>query len=187
MSQYCIIVNPAKREFISANDFGENIQLDCFPNGGSVHIKVLTLLTCHIDSSYWLPPAGSWTGDAIVVAGDESEPNWYGFEPSPNEKEYLSLYEMASKEFGNISHKAIVMLCEAEPTPFAGEYETEEFIPMLVRDAEPYWMDRLFLALGNAVSEVGCKRLEEELLRQYGSGWVERYEKLRSGMHFHLG
>ena len=191
MGQYFVLANTDKKEYIDPGDFGENVKGSCFPNGGWIHIHGLALLVCRTDQiqrrpNHWGPLAGYWAGDNIVAIGDKSpEPNIYGIDTYT--QGYLqSLSDFVLMEYGNISHKIILMFC-SDYIGLDDDYDEEDFIPMIVKASRND--SSVLRTLGSAVFVGGCQSLEKELLRQWGPGWVDKYhQKMESwGKLYRLG
>ncbi len=177
MGQYFHIVNPTKRQYVSAHNFGEN-------NKGSgvmlgFHAIAIGLLVCNLDQvSYergeplhtYDPLAGSWFGDRIYIAGDDhGEPDELGVKTSTEESPSRNLYWMAKEEVEDISYRAIAMLCEGQRAYAEG---------LAARAAEPL-NSELLMHLGNVIFQVGCKPLQEVLEQVLGAEWTRKYKKAR--------
>jgi hypothetical protein len=175
MGQYFKIVNPAKRQYIDAGKFNENVKSSGILRGN--HAVALALLVCNLDQVRdgrgnlrhdFGPLAGSWCGDPIYVVGDEqTEPDVFGIKTSSIEKPDRNLYWMAKEEFEDISYKAIAMLCEGRDD-FADE--------IAERAASSPSADTNLVNLGNVVFVVGCESLKQALEKAYGKDWVSKYK-----------
>jgi hypothetical protein len=115
MSQYFLIVNPVKRQYIDASRFDERTKASGFMRG--YHATAVALLVCQsIEVGHrYGPLAGSWYADPIIAAGDDhGQPDQYGFATSTSTNPDRNLYQLARDEFEDISYQAIAMLCLAQ-------------------------------------------------------------------------
>lgn len=73
MGQYFIILNLNKEEYISPHTFGEGAKI--FEFTGLTMTALTTLLTRGVDPYFQKshPLLGSWSGDHLVIVGDETE------------------------------------------------------------------------------------------------------------------
>ncbi len=172
MGQYFKIVNPAKKQYLDAGRFNENIKASGILCGN--HAIAVALLVCNLDQVRdgwgslrhdYGPMAGSWCGDPINVVGDDhTKPDAFGIKTSTEETPERNLCWMAEEEFEDISYKAIAMLCEGRKDI------AEDMVERAASSAE-----MALVNLGNVVFYVGCKPLEEALEKHYGDEWVKKY------------
>lgn len=175
MGQYFKIVNPAKRQYIDANRFNENIKASGVLFG--YHATAVAFLMCNMDQVRigqgkpvysGVEFAGSWSGDRIYIAGDEhGEPDEFGVKTATESNPTRNLYEMAREEFEDVSYKAIALICNVH----------EEIAEELVDRAAAGYVDTNLVHLGNVVFTVGCKSLELALEKKFGGEWVSIYKK----------
>ena len=174
MGQYFLVVNPAKKQFVDAGRFAENEKasgvLCC------LHGRAVGLLTCNIEQvpHEYSNLAGSWYGDAVVVAGDYAKPDGLGIKTSTDADPDRNLYEMARQEFEDISYQALSMLC------LGNKWLAEE----LVKEARRWIVSDTLMSdhiahYGNVVFQIGCEPLRKALEDEYGSDWPELYMKCR--------
>jgi hypothetical protein len=174
MGQYFIIVNPAKRQYIDAIRFNENIKASGILYG--YHATAVAFLVCNIEQvrDEWGRPtyegvelAGSWCGDHIFVVGDDQgKADEFGIKTSTEQNPERNLHLMANEEFEDISYKAIALICNAH------EEIAEDIVK---RAASGYSPDRELVDLGRVVFTVGCKSLESALTKEFGREWESRY------------
>jgi hypothetical protein len=175
MGEYYHIVNPAKRQYLSADKFGEGSKARSVIRG--YHGIALAALICNFDQVRngsdqprhgYGALAGTWFGDRIYLAGDGyGQPNDFGIQTSTDSNPGRNLYWMAMEEFEDISYRAIAMLCE-------GGYASE-----LAHAAADPLKSFLLKHLGNVVFRVGCTPLENALAESLGSEWTRKYKEAR--------
>lgn len=176
MSQYFKIVNPAKRQYIDANSFNENIKASGVLFGH--HATAVAFLVCNMDQVRdggghpiysGAELAGSWSGDPIyIVSDDQGKADEFGIKTATESNPSRNLNQMAKEEFENVSYKAIALICNVH------EQIAEELVS---RAARSYTQDIELVHLGNVVFSVGCKPLECALEKQFGEEWVSIYKK----------
>src|SRR5262249_36127117 len=105
---------------------------------------------------------GSWAGDEVFVAGDESSPEEWGIATATPERPDRNLNQMAKDEYEDISCKAIVMLCELDPSLI------EEFASKASTDG------RLLISLSYVVHQLGYKPIEMALIKIIGKHWTKK-------------
>jgi hypothetical protein len=168
MSQYFKIVNPAKRQYIDAIRFSENIKASGYLRG--YHAVAVAVLVCHtveVPHCYG-PLAGSWYGDPVIAAGDDyGQPDQYGLMTSTEADPKRNLNQMARDEFEDISYQAIAMLCQGR----------DGFAEEIAAKAAAARSRHLFIQLGNVVMLVGCEPLEEALEQAFGREWRKLYQR----------
>lgn len=167
MGQFFHIVNPQKKQYISASTFEENSKASGVFAG--LHGYAVALLVCKSNEVGRVKNslAGMWFGDEIYVVGDDyGKPNAYGIETSTPEKLWRNLYSLADEEYEDISLKVIALMCEWN------EGWCEEFVQRAVDG----W-HHMLICLGNVVFTVGCEPLEQKLDEQIGKDWKEKYKK----------
>lgn len=175
MGQYFKIVNPAKKQFIDASRFNENVKASGVLYG--YHAAAVAFLVCNIEQvrDGWGNPiynfgelAGSWCGDAVfIVSDDHGKADEFGIKTSTEQNPDRNLYWMAKEEFEEISYKAIAMLCNGR------EKIAEEMARRAAASVSP---DSGLVDLGNVVFYVGCEPIERALAKEYGVEWVSRYK-----------
>ncbi|MBA3716170.1 MAG: hypothetical protein H0W76_27580 [Pyrinomonadaceae bacterium] len=176
MGQYFKIVNPAKKQFIDASRFNENVKSSGVLYG--YHATAVAFLVCNIDQvrDGWGHPiydfgelAGSWCGDSVfIVSDDHGKADEFSVKTSTDQNPDRNLYWMAKEEFEDISYKAIAMLCNGR------EDIAEEMAQRAAASVSP---DTELVDLGNVVFYVGCEPLERALAKEYGAEWASRYKK----------
>lgn len=175
MGQYFKIVNPAKRQYVDASRFGENVKASGLFYG--YHAVAVALLVCNVEqvrNDRGRPVhdfgelAGSWCGDRVIVAGDDhGRPDEFGIKTSTERNPDRNLYWLAKEEFEDISYRAIAMLCRVREAAAAE----------MARRAAESVADGNLVHLGNVVFYVGCEPLALALAEAYGDEWVIRYKK----------
>jgi hypothetical protein len=174
MGQYFKIVNPAKRQYIDAIRFSENIKASGYMRG--YHAVAVALLVCQaleVPHRYG-SLAGSWFGDPVIAAGDDyGQPDQYGFTTSTETDPERNLNQMAREEFEDISYQAVAMLCQGR----------EGFADEIATSAAAAPSRHLFVQLGNVVMLVGCEPLEEALEHAFGREWRKLYQREFTNHH----
>ena len=172
MGQYFKIVNPGKKQYIDASDFGENVKQSGILCG--LHGLAVGQLICSENGQH--PMFGSWAGDPLIAAGDYGIADQYGIATGSPENTLRNLYFMAEEEFENISHKAMAALCEYDETLL------EEMVQKAKKD-----LDFLY-DLSFVVYQVGCKSLEEAIIKEIGIAWTKELKSAVSytGKEDHL-
>ena len=170
MGQYFKIVNPAKKQYLDPDSFGENNKASGYLLG--IHAAAVALLVCRPldvpEQDRYGRLEGTWSGDALYAAGDDcGEPNPDSLITVTPEYPERNLNQMAQQEFEDISYKAIAMLCEG-PDYYADVFATR------VTEASG---DSLLIHLGNVVFQVGCNPLRDALERVVGDDWPLRYKQ----------
>jgi hypothetical protein len=124
VGQYFVIVNPAKRQYIDAFYFGENIKASGYMLG--LHAVAVAVLVCNSTQvRYELginrpehdygPLAGAWFGDAVYAAGDDNgPPDEFGIETATPDNPERNLSRLAKEEYEDISYAAMAMLCQGQ-------------------------------------------------------------------------
>ncbi len=173
-----LIVNPAKRQFFDPPQFGDNGR-----NSGVLigcHATALAFLVCQ--SNYPLRLGilqGSWVGDRVILAGDNSEPlEDFRTHASDEDRQHGDWYRLACNEFENISGKLIVLLADSD----------DEFLQSFVKHSHEAGEISLFLTLGDArfslehdpIYASGCRKIAVALNDVWGSKWVSHYKKQRA-------
>jgi hypothetical protein len=177
MGQYFKIVNPAKRQYLDADSFNENIKASGILQGN--HAIAVAVLVCNFEqvrdgwgnlNHDYGPLAGSWCGDPVYIVGDEeTAPNAFGVRTSTEANPTRNLYWLAKEEFDNISYQAIAMLCQGRP----------EFAEEIVQRAlDGPSAERNLVNLGNVVFLFGSDRLVQALEKGYGKDWKSRYKQV---------
>jgi hypothetical protein len=105
------------------------------------------------------PLFGAWAGDPIIVAGESAPPDEWGIRTATGANPGRNLYFRAVEEFEEISHRALVMLCELN-----GEF-AKQFAVKARSDSG------FLRALSLAVYQLGCKEIERELIYEIGRDW----------------
>lgn len=157
MGEYFKIVNPAKKQYIDALNFGEGVKRRGILLGH--HGLAVACLVCRGTGSGEL--FGAWAGDEVFVAGDEHPPNEWGILTTTLGRPDRNLNQMAKDEYEDISYKAIVMLCEFDPSL------VEEFAKKASTNS------CLLLSLGYAVYQLGYKPIERALVEIIGKNWTK--------------
>ncbi|HZS08856.1 MAG TPA: hypothetical protein VFD58_28730 [Blastocatellia bacterium] len=163
MGEGFLIVNPAKRQFLDAGRFGENNKRSgilCSRHGSAVALLILN--TRQLYSVH--PLVGSWVGDPVIAAGYFASPDTAGIQTTSTTHPERNLYGLAWEEFEDISHQAIVMLCQ-ESQGYADEFVT------WTKQAPSFIVE-----LGDIVFQLGCPPLQEALERILGPTWAKEYK-----------
>lgn len=171
MGTYYLIVNPDKREYLSADDFDENIKVSGLLRG--LHGIAVSYLVCLDSRGRFAPLGGSWFGQRVMPAGDDKElTNEHGVLTVTPDHPDRNLYGLATAEYENISGKAMGMLALVD----------EEFAVQLAeRAAKSKYM---LISLGNAVHDLeqqadysaGAHRLRNSLENVIGESWQQKYQ-----------
>lgn len=169
MGEYFLVVNPAKRQYLDAARFGESIRRNGLFQGLHGIAVALLLLDTRWDSP---PPlVGSWLGDPIVVTGDAAAPHTALLQTATVEQPNRNLYQMTIEEFEDISHQAMVMMCE----------ERKERIDDFVNRARV--RNSLLVELGDIVFHLRYRPLEQALKRLIGPDWTRHYATATKSYH----
>ena len=171
MGQDFLFVNVRKRQFLNPVRFaGEGAKASALLHGShALAIAVLTTDFDHVKHDFG-PLAGAWSGDRILIAGDEGEPDPDGIETATAADPRRNLYGLAYLEFEDITHRALAALCAAREG-FAAEVAARA-----ERDAGA------LVDAGMTVEDVGCSALEEALSRRIGPSWRQRYRIARRAL-----
>ena len=159
MSEYFKIVNPAKQQYIDAINFGEGIKRRGILRGD--HGLAVSCLVCRGAGSGQL--FGSWAGDEVFVAGDGASPDEWGIATRTPAQPDRNLNQMAQEEYEDISCKAIVMLCEFDPS----------LIEYFVTRASTQGV--VLMSLGHIVYQLRYKPIETALTRIMGKTWIKKF------------
>lgn len=170
MGEYYLVVNPVKRQYLDAARFHESIRRHGLLQG--LHGIAVALLL--LDTRWDFPPplVGSWLGDPIVVTGDSAAPQTTLLQTATTEQPDRNLYGMAIETFEDISHQAIIMVCEER---------TERIDDFVLRAKE---QSGLLVELGDIVFYLKYHPLEQALIRLLGPDWTRRYKAATK--HYHL-
>jgi hypothetical protein len=179
MGAYYIVVNPAKKQYLSIRSFGENVKyggLVTGHDGRSLHTMAIAWLVCQWEDSQSVISAdevgGSWVGDGIYLASDSVGPDLNGLVTATAERPDRNLHFLARQEYEDMAPRVIFDLCDrderiaeilAARTELTGE---DQYVPCTVMGY-----------LGRVVTELGCTPLEEALLRRHGEKWRREYTK----------
>lgn len=164
MGQYFIVVNPAKREYLDASRFDENVK-----NDGAIfgwHGMALGLLIRNAWSKRPYPLIGSWAGDPVLTCGDYAPAFPPGCEALAESGNYPTLYALAEAEFQDISDQAILMLCLSD--------DSDEAARMLVAEAKT--SAYLLAVLGDITLQFAVERLHRALFFLIGPDWFTQYQ-----------
>jgi hypothetical protein len=173
MGVYFKIVNPVKRQYIDIGHFAD----EDFTRSGVLsgyHAYAVALLACNLSEvrHNYGPLAGSWFGDPIIAAGDDSgAPDAYGVVTATAEDPRRNLNGFATQEFENITYPAIAMLCQ-------GNYERACEFADRAKTSGYALVD-----LGRTVFEVGCPTLEAALNERIGVHWMRLYKQACAGTY----
>lgn len=155
MGEYFLFANTTKREFIHPDDFGENCKRSGLMMGRSA--EALGLLVCRGINFH--PLCGSWSGDEVFVTGDEQSSHPATDNPQD------TLYSQATREFRNLTYRAIGMLC------LLHERFALEFVER-AKDDEP-----LRNCIRQLIYDEGCKPLEVAFKSVFGIGHSDRHRR----------
>jgi hypothetical protein len=167
VSEYFLIVNIDKRQYLSAGAMNENPKRSGFLRG--LHVRALGLLVCQSEDVRhgYGSLAGSWYGDRVIVVGDQNAvPDAHGVTTSSVERPGRTLYELAREAYEDISLAAVAMLCSGD----AGVVEA------LVEAAAADRAGALLL-VGDVVYVAGSSELDEAMRKRFGKEWVGRYRR----------
>lgn len=164
MGQHFLFVNLRKRQFLNPVRFaGEGAKAGALLHGShALAIAVLTTDFDHVKHDFG-PVAGAWSGDRIVIAGDQAEPNADGIETATAADPMRNLYGLAYLEFEDVTHRALATLCTAR------EGFAAEIAARADRDSGS------LVDAGMTVDDVGCEALEKALAERIGPNWRQRY------------
>ena len=154
------IVNPAKRQYIDAINLGEGNKRRGILRG--YHGLAISCLVCKGAGSGQL--FGSWAGDEVFVAGDYASPDEWGIAIKTPVRPDRNLNQMAQDEYEDISCKAIVMLCEFDPSLI------EDFV---IRASAAH--GDVLRSLGHIVYQLRYKPIETALIRIMGKTWTKKF------------
>lgn len=172
MGVYYKIVNPAKRQFLDPGVFGEGVKFSSVLQGkhSTFALKMLIADT-HLssgdndDSPVW-EIAGTWVGDPVVLAGDESgHINPGNITTASHENPDRNLNQFAEEEFTDISPLALAMLAES-PGQAAS----------LVAEADQN--NDLFLSLADLLMQLEMPTFRSAFEAHFGQGWQKRYDEI---------
>jgi len=172
MGEYFLVVNPLKRQYLDAIRFGESIKRGGLLQGKHGIAVALLLLDRHQDHRTPSSLVGSWVGDPIIITGDSAVPHTTLLQTATDEQPDRNLYIMALEEFEDISHKAIVMVCE----------DSKERIDDFVKKARE--QSSLLVELGDIVLYLKYQPLEHALKHLFGPDWTRAYGTALK--HYHL-
>ena len=164
MGQYFLVVNTAKRQYLDAGRFGENIKRSGILRGK--HAAALGLLLCDAtqpEGAHTL--FGSWAGDPIAVTGDYAPPNSASVPTSTVDTPTKNLYALANDEYEDISRQAMLMLIA----------DDEEWAESFVRDID--YTQTLLIELGQLALSYRCEPVRRALEKALGTEWRKEYKK----------
>jgi hypothetical protein len=164
MGVYYLLVNPAKREYLDPDRFGEGIKFGALLNGGHCALALKYLISDDC--------VGWWVGDPVILAADDTgPPNPGGLITATAEKPGRNLYFQAREEFVDISYRAFALI--ARNHRFADEL------------AERAATNSSFLLeLGAMIEQYELKALEIALEQRVGGPWRKAYHQA-IGAHPH--
>jgi hypothetical protein len=171
MGEYFLVVNPVKRQFLDAIRFGESIKRGGLLQGKHGIAVALLLLDTHQDLRNSSSLVGSWMGDPIIITGDSAVPHTALLQTATVEQPERNLYAMALEEFEDISHRAIVMVCE----------DSKERIDDFVNRAKE--QSSLLVELGDIVFHLKYQPLKYALTRLLGIDWTRSYRIATKDYH----
>ena len=130
MGQYWICINETKKEYINPHMFGDGakaMEFSCSSQG------MLTALTILLDdgglkekfNDQESQVVGRWAGDELRMVGDYGDSEIW-----KNEDEIISPYDLAHKEWNNISKLVLKIMTNDE---FLYEVQNGYFIPIQER------------------------------------------------------
>lgn len=106
----------------------------------------------------------SWLGDALVLVGDEGEPNTISrLEPFQTESNQ-SAYEIVTQRFDDITLNLIALLCKRQIL-------MEHFL----NEADQH--KRVFVNLAHIIIHLQGSQLEREFISRFGDDWRRRYKE----------
>lgn len=167
MGEYFLIVNPVKRQYISADHFHENIKFTGIFRG--YHGHVVGYLLCDGPRDIVHPLFGSWVGDPVIVTGDYSAPGTAGLATTLPKRPERNLYDMATDEFEDISLQAMTMLFDEHERYWSGGLD--EFL------YQAMWSPDFFETLKEIAISLEYVPLREALENVIGPNWLELYPK----------
>jgi hypothetical protein len=167
------IVNVSKRQYLSPDCFGDFAGTHGYMKGG--HSTAVAMLVCDPRALGLEQPAGSWSGDLILVATDAAPPDQFGIPTATGEEPDRNLYMLAWQEYRDISYQAIAMVCDWAPE-FADRLAERVKFEMEHQSSESLKTYNLW-HLGNVLAATRCLPLESALSRHVGLGWENNYER----------
>jgi hypothetical protein len=173
MGQYFLVVNPAKKQYLDAGRFGENIKRSGIFCGR--HAQAVGLILCHTDQPRGAHPLiGSWAGDPIFVTGDYALPDSKGMQTTTPDQPERNLYELACQEYEDITPQAIMMLIAEKPGA------ADELVNQTKYDSS------LLVELGYLVFRDNCEPLREALERNIGKDWAKKFREASRNWNFEM-
>jgi hypothetical protein len=170
MGAYFLVVNPAKREYLDPDRFGEGIKFDTVLRGDYC-IEALKLLVSDCFRRDEASFSGAWLGDPVILASDDTGlPNPGGLDTATAGEPKRNLNEVAHAEFTDISYRALAELCRHPVT--ATELATR------AREDKCLLVD-----LG--ATEYSLPALEAALDTAVGRQWRERYKQAQAENWWH--
>jgi len=175
MGSYFKIVNVTKRQYLDPSDFGEAIKWSSVLHGEHCIEALKHLLSdshaVREKSKPW-DIAGSWSGNSIVLTGDDtSPPDPIGIATSTNDEPGRNLNQLAAEEFQNISNLAIAMLAEhGFEQPILDYAENDNC---------------MFLTIADFIAQTSDSRLKAAFEYRFKTNWRKRYNEIVAERTWH--
>jgi hypothetical protein len=174
MGTYFKIANPAKRQYLSPQDFASSGKNKWFL---TEHLGVaVTLLVGGPRSPLGHTRDGAWHGDAVIFAGDNDPPNAGGIITATPDQPNRNLYALCSQEYENLALSALAMVLNWR------EDAAEQLVRIGMADSiiGPRLLTNLRALTDwrGAGAEIDTERLEHALEAGLGPGWRDRLERL---------
>lgn len=171
MGAYFIVVNPAKKQYLDPNRFGEGNKFTSVLRG-EFCLRALKLLISDCFRRDKQNFCGAWLGDPVLLASDDSGlPNPNGLVTATTSDLARNLNAQARAEFTDISYRALAELCldpETAAELAAQAKQDQSLLIDLVGVIEQYDMPSLAFSLELAV----------------GRPWRKTYNKARADSHW---
>ena len=171
MGAYFLIVNPAKRQYLDPNRFGEAVKYSNVLWGPHC-IQALKLLIadCFPRREGRFP--GAWLGDPVILASDDTgRPNPGGLVTTTAAESRRNLNALAREEFTDISYRALAELCRDGRV-------AEELVERARED------DGLMVDLGAVLLQYHLIPLERALERSLGRPWQKAYHDVLASSYW---
>lgn len=165
-----LLTNCSKRQYFDPNQFdgAENTKRSGILWGLSGHaLAQLLLPQCRLD--FHLEP---WIGDALVLLGDDCEPNSIEllkpFQATADEH----AYHIATEQFDNITLNLVAVLCKRDNL-------MEHFLD----NAEQHYHG--FVNLAHIIMYLGAFHIELAVVNRFGKDWRDRYHETLQSEPWH--
>jgi hypothetical protein len=166
MGAWYDVVNPAKRQYLRIEAFGEDFKyggLITGHNGRSLHAMAIAWLVSRFPGSEYSDLQileeiqGCWFGDPIYLASDEAPADTAGISTSTPDHPDRNLYRLAHQEFEDVTARVIKSLCEKD----------QDIAEILVEGS----CERDFRLFAEVAIELRCGPFQDALERRFGENW----------------